>query len=161
MCFNREHYGGVIIGKGPQWSPVEEEFLIECLKEDKNPFKISEEFHIRTKMNIKGYHKRSPAAIERRIHDLPKEQQPVDESKPAMHHKVWSPKDDERLLTYKNQGAEINELAGTFHRTESAIESRLQILKKKESVLTLLWNWLSGLGMALNKILFGTGDGGK
>lgn len=97
----------------------------------KDPFKISEEFHIRTKMNIRGYHKRSPAAIERRIHDLPEEQQPVDESKPSMHRRTWPEEDDNLLLEYDEMGVAREEMAEIFNRTEKAIESRLQVLKSK------------------------------
>lgn len=147
------------MGKGPAWTEEEEEFLAECVAEGVDKFKISEQFHIRTNMNIKGYHKRSPDAIKRRIYDLPTK--PVDESKPEMHRKRWNPEEDRVLLHLNALGMSKKDIAVEFGRTESAVESRLQFLRKRESVWTLLWNWLSGLGMALNKILFGTGEGGK
>lgn len=65
------------------------------------------------------------------------------------------------LLHLNALGMSKKDMALEFGRTESAVESRLQFLRKRESVWTILWNWLSGLGTALNKILFDTGDGGK
>jgi hypothetical protein len=148
------------MGKGKKWSPEEEEFLLECVEAGKDEFKISEEFHIRTKMNVKGYHKRSPAAIKRRVHDLPVDMS-VDESKPVNHNKAWSEEDDRLLLLNKNRGLKNNELAVMFDRTEKAIESRLQILKNKESAFAVIFKGLSDLAMTVNKFFFSSKGGGK
>lgn len=148
------------MGKGPKWSEVEEEFLSECVEAGKDPFKISEEFHIRTKMNIKGYHKRSPAAIERRIRDHPEHQQPANESKPGMHRKRWSPQEDRVLLHLNALGMSKKDMALEFGRTESAVESRLQFLKKQRTFWEIAGESFSEIVGRLRS-LFGSGLGGK
>jgi len=134
---------------------------VECVQDGKDSFKISEEFHIRTKMNVKGYHKRSPAAIERRIKDLPEEHQPVDESKPLMHRKPWGHEDDEMLLHYESMAMSREEIASYLNRTESAVENRLQVLKSQKSTPSKVIAWLATLGNGLGRMLFGSGEGGK
>lgn len=148
------------MGKGPRWSEVEKEHLSNGIKEGKDEFRISEEFHIMTKMNIKGYHKRSPDAILRRIKDLPEDEQPVDTSKPKMHRKSWSPEDDELLKHYKSMGMTYEQMAEEFDRTESAVESRWHILKSKDSKFGL-FKWLSDFGIGVYGLLFGSKEGGK
>lgn len=149
------------MGKGPRWSEVEEEFLVECVRAGKDPFKISEEFHIRTKMNIKGYHKRSPAAIERRIKDLPEDEQPVDESKPARHRKRWNGEDDELLLHFESMGMSKEDMALEMNRTESAIESRLQVLKSQKSAWERIGENVEGVVSRLRTLFGSSGPGGK
>ena len=146
------------MGKGPAWTEEEEEFLAECVAGGEDKFKISEQFHIRTNMNIKGYHKRSPDAIKRRIYDLPGK--PVDESKPGMHRKRWSPREDRVLLHLNALGVSKEDMALEFDRTESAVESRLQFLKKQRTFWEIAGEGFSEIVGRLRS-LFGSGLGGK
>jgi DNA-binding NarL/FixJ family response regulator len=149
------------MGKGKKWSQDEQDFLIDCVAEGKDEFKISEEFHIRTKMNIKGFHKRSPAAIKRRIADLPEEQQPIDESKPSKHRKRWNSDEDRIILHLDSLGVLREDIADELNRTESAIESRLQVLKNKKSIFEIFLDGLSGFGMTISRLIFGSKEEGK
>ena len=146
------------MGKGPAWTEEEEEFLAECVAEGVDKFKISEQFHIRTNMNIKGYHKRSPDAIKRRIYDLPTK--PVDASKPGMHRKRWSPEEDRVLLHLNALGMSKEDMAVEFGRTESAVESRLQFLKKQRTFWEIACEGFSEI-VSRMRSLFGSRLGGK
>jgi transposase-like protein len=149
------------MGKGPKWSDEEKQHLLNGIKEGKDEFRISEEFHVMSNMNVEGFHKRSPDAILRRIKDLPEDEQPVDESKPRMHWKSWSEEDDDLLKHYKSMGMTYEQMAEEFDRTESAVESRWQILKSKKSSWEKIGENFEGVVSRLRTLFGSSGPGGK
>lgn len=155
------------MGKGANWTENEIKFLIECIDKGMEDKQISSEFHIKTKFeNKEGFHYRTIGAINRKRRYLLKSL--TDESiltKPANHNKPWSVNDDIMLTHYDSMGMSTKEIAEDLERTESAIETRLKVLERKdnESFLTSVFNKFSQSTNRIINLIFGDGkkQGGK
>ena len=49
----------------------------------------------------------------------------------SKHNRKWSPEDDRRLLELKEAGAPLAVIAEELKRTQSAIDSRTNVLKNR------------------------------
>lgn len=147
---------------GKTWTEEEDEFLTKCIEKgytDKT--KISKDFEIRTDMAVRGFNKRSPEAVARRIYDLTHKKDTeikLKFPKPARHCQPWSEEDD--ILLQNMEGMPWEVIASELERTEEAVKSRAQYLNKRESesILSKVFGKLSNIGNAMGKAIFGSGN---
>lgn len=147
------------MGKGPTWSEPEKSAMVEYMDKGLDDFQISAKFHVKTKDEVPGFHKRSPDAVKRRRQDIEKQnpqQVLIDAPKPGNHHKPWGLEDDRMLVQYNAMGVTVPEMADYFDRTESAITNRLRILEEKKSGFEEVVAWLANIGSQLHDFFFGS-----